>query len=101
MAVHILEVLAFAVGLYVVGEIWGYGSLVSVEPVAEANPTLLTTYIYFSFTSYTSLGIGDIYPVGMLRMLTGIESLLGLLMIGWSASFLYLEMRTFWRVEPE
>lgn len=101
MAAHILEVLVFAVGLYIVGEVWGYGALVYVEPIKDANAHSLASYVYFSFTSYTSLGIGDIYPQGMLRLLTGIEGLLGLLMIGWTASFLYLEMRAFWRVQGD
>jgi hypothetical protein len=33
---------------------------------------------------------------GYLRYLTGIEALLGLLLITWSASFLFLEMQKYW-----
>jgi len=51
---------------------------------------------YFSFTSYTTLGFGDIVPIGDLRYLTGLESLTGLVLITWSASFLYLEMTRYW-----
>jgi len=51
------------------------------------------TYLYLSFSTYTSLGIGDIYPTNELRLLCGVEALVGLLMIGWSASYIFLEMR--------
>lgn len=93
VTVHVAEIVVYGAGLYVVGEIWGMGSLLGDEALT------FQTYLYFSFASYTSLGIGDIFPIGSLRVLTGLEALLGLLMIGWTASFLFLEMRTFWSVE--
>ncbi|MBB6523314.1 potassium channel family protein [Pseudoteredinibacter isoporae] len=52
--------------------------------------------VYFSFTSYTTLGFGDIEPHGMVRYLTGIESLTGLVLVTWSASFLFYEMQKYW-----
>ena len=52
--------------------------------------------VYFSFTTYTTLGFGDVVPHGDLRYLTGLESLTGLLLITWTASFLYLEMTRYW-----
>jgi Ion channel len=57
------------------------------------------SYLYFSAESYTSLGLGDIYPLGPLRLITGIEALNGLLLIGWSASFTYLAMQKFWNIK--
>ncbi|MBT7370542.1 MAG: two pore domain potassium channel family protein, partial [Gammaproteobacteria bacterium] len=39
-------------------------------------------------------------PTGHLRFLSGLESLVGLVLIGWTASFIYVEMTRFWR-EPE
>ncbi len=51
---------------------------------------------YFSFTTYTTLGFGDISPIGRLRYLTGIESLTGLVLITWTASFLFYEMQRYW-----
>lgn len=53
--------------------------------------------VYFSATTYSTLGYGDIAPVGPIRFLAGTESLIGLVMITWSASFTYLEMEKFWR----
>lgn len=58
-------------------------------------------YLYFSVVTYTSLGIGDVYPLGGLRLVTGVEALSGLLMIGWSASFTYLSMERLWKRHAE
>ncbi|HET8731314.1 MAG TPA: potassium channel family protein [Moraxellaceae bacterium] len=58
-------------------------------------------YLYFSVVCYTSLGFGDIFPFGGLRMITGVEALCGLLMIGWSASFTYLCMERMWKAHVE
>jgi Ion channel len=61
---------------------------------------LAKTFLYFSTETYTSLGFGDVYPVGAMRLIAGIEALTGLLMIGWTASFTYLEMCRHWHA-PE
>lgn len=58
-------------------------------------------YLYFSAVSYTSLGFGDVYPYGGLRLVTGVEALCGLLMIGWSAWFTYLCMERMWKQHAE
>ena len=57
----------------------------------------LTTSLYLSAETYTSLGYGDIVPTGEVRLLAGIEALNGLLLIGWSASYTYIAMERFWR----
>jgi len=38
----------------------------------------------------------DIEPLGNLRYLIGVESLTGLVLITWTASFLYYEMQRHW-----
>ncbi len=53
-------------------------------------------YFYFSAATFTTLGLGDVVVEGPLRLLTGIESLNGLVLITWSASFTYLSMEKFW-----
>ena len=50
----------------------------------------LINYVYFSGVTYTSLGLGDIYPQDELRLLIAVEALLGLILIGWSVTFTYL-----------
>jgi hypothetical protein len=48
----------------------------------------LMTGIYFSLTTYSTLGYGDVVLRSSWRILAGIESLVGLLMIGWSTALL-------------
>ena len=50
-----------------------------------------------SAITYTTVGFGDVVPVGPIRFLSGMEALTGFVMIGWTASFTYLEMERFWR----
>lgn len=54
-------------------------------------------YLYYSTVSYTSLGLGDMFPSGALRLITGVEALNGLVLITWSASYTYLYMQKIWR----
>lgn len=53
-------------------------------------------YLYYSATTYTSLGVGDIFPLGGLRLLTAIEALNGLILITWSAAFTYFGVQRMW-----
>lgn len=50
----------------------------------------LLDYVYFSGESYSSLGLGDVYPTGGLRMLIAVEALLGLILIGWTVAYTYV-----------
>lgn len=58
--------------------------------------TSLEDCAFVSVVAYSSLGYGDHAPVGHARLLTGVEALNGLLLIGWSASFTYLAMERYW-----
>ena len=58
-----------------------------------------SSFLYFSAETYNSLGFADVYPVGEMRLLAGIEALTGLLMISWSASFTFLEVGRHWLVK--
>jgi hypothetical protein len=87
---HVLEMWLFAVGYYLLIRNGQFGSL-----QGQFNGSLLDC-AYFSFTTYTSLGFGDISPHGHLRFLAGLESLTGLVMITWTASFMFIEMQKFW-----
>ena len=90
LTAHAVEVWIFAVSFFLMHKAEGWGHL-------EGNFTgTLLDCVYFSFTTYTTLGTGDIVPHGDLRYLTGLESLTGLVLITWSASFLYLEMTRYW-----
>jgi voltage-gated potassium channel Kch len=67
----------------------------------DATHFSVSTSLYFSAETYTSLGYGDIVPTGDLRLLAGVEALNGLLLIGWSASYTFIAMERFWRAESK
>jgi hypothetical protein len=46
---------------------------------------------------FTTLGLGDLVPVGAVRFMTGTEALTGFVLIAWSASFTFVEMERFWK----
>jgi Ion channel len=54
------------------------------------------SYMYYSGVIYTSLGLGDIYTQGHIRFITAIETLNGLLLITWTASYTFLAMSRLW-----
>lgn len=87
---HAAEILLYAGAFYALVVWLASGQLVG--PGAFSFGSCL----YFSAETYTSLGFGDITPVGPVRMLAGVEALNGLLLIGWSASFTYISMERFW-----
>lgn len=92
---HAIEIWIFAVAYYFMIHTDGWGSL-----EGSFNGSLMDC-AYFSFTVFTTLGFGDIQPIGDLRYLTGIESLTGLVLITWTASFLFVEMQRHWGIDKE
>lgn len=82
-AVHLVEVLLYALGYYLASDIFGLGLLEGRQAAGELG------HFYASAVFYTSLGLGDIIPNGHLRFMAGVEALNGLLLIAWSASFLF------------
>ncbi len=90
LVAHAVEIWIFALAYYFMHHTDGWGHL-------EGNfDGSLLDCSYLSFTTFTTLGFGDIQPIGPLRHLTGIESLTGLVLITWTASFLYYEMQRYW-----
>jgi hypothetical protein len=87
---HSIEIWVFAISYYFMNMAEGWGNL-----TGRFDGSLMDCG-YFSFTVFSTLGFGDIEPVGHLRYLTGIESLTGLVLITWTASFLYYEMQRYW-----
>ena len=100
---HILEVLIFALAYYVYIQAEGFGQLIGGDLEGHGlfgtPSSSFIDCIYFSLTSYTSLGFGDLAPTGWLGFLAGVEALTGLLLIAWTASFMYLEMQKHWKVK--
>ncbi|TXS93838.1 two pore domain potassium channel family protein [Parahaliea maris] len=87
---HSIEIWIFALAYYAAIHYFGMGDLEGIDSEH------LLDCVYYSFTVYTTLGFGDLVPHGDIRYLTGIESLTGLVLITWTASFLYVEMQKYW-----
>jgi hypothetical protein len=100
--VKVLYAIASVLALHV-AEIWIFGLmtwlLLRLPECGHLGPVALHLfdYIYFSSATYSTVGFGDLAPVGPIRFLAGTEGLTGFVLITWSASFTYLEMERFWR----
>ncbi|MBL1319454.1 MAG: two pore domain potassium channel family protein [Methylophaga sp.] len=90
LTAHVIEIWLFALAYFLMINIEGLGAL------SGNFDQSLVDCSYFSFTTFTTVGFGDIEPTGHIRFLTGLESLAGLVLITWSASFLFLEMQKNW-----
>lgn len=59
----------------------------------------LENCMYLSAETYSSLGFGDVVPLGPIRLVAGMEALNGLLLIGWTTSYAYIAMERFWNAK--
>ena len=89
-AAHAVQILLYALAYYSL--VTWFGS----DVLHGLGDNALMNCIYFSAETFTSLGYGDILPVGPPRLLVGVEALNGLLLIGWSASYYFVMMERFW-----
>lgn len=95
LMVHVLSIALFAVSYFVLSEYFSLGTLKSDFPIEPID------YFYFSATTYTTLGIGDVHAQGPMRIVAALESLAGLVLIAWSATFTYLHMERFWTLHEK
>ena len=98
LVAHTLELWVFAVAYFLVDGRANSGELVMGfdMPGTVALDGDLFDCAYYSVTCYSTLGFGEITPVGPIRLPSGTEALVGLLMIAWSASYTYLYMQQHW-----
>lgn len=92
---HVLQILIYACVFLWLENTGGFGSI-----DGDRGHDLGDAF-YFSITSYTTLGIGDLYPLGAFRIISCVEALNGLVMVGWTASMTYLYMEKFWHLAPK
>jgi len=90
LSTHVVEIWLFA-GAYAALVQWP-----DIAGIRAFEPLTAMDFVYFSSVVYTTLGFGDMVPVGVIRMLTGTEALIGFGLLTWSASFTFLEMQRFW-----
>jgi hypothetical protein len=94
-AAHFVEIVLYAGVFAALHMTEGFGRIEG----AFAETAL--DFFYFSITCYTTLGIGDVYPAGPIRIIASTASLNGFLLITWSASFTYLMMQRYWHPERD
>ena len=89
---HVVEIWIFTLGYYYTLSLPEMGKLVG-ENLAHGG---LMDCAYLSFVTFTTVGYGDLVVHGYARYLTGLEALTGLVLVTWSASFLFIAMQRYW-----
>ena len=98
---HLISIWIFAVAYYLLIASGNFGHIeIAADPDAPFVNTLFNC-LYFSIVSYTSLGYGDLVPHDHLGTLAGLEALTGLVLIAWTASFIFMQMERGWHVETD
>ena len=83
LMLHVIEVIVWALA---------YRAL---TPISSLDT--LEKAIYFSVVTFTTLGYGDItLPEQEWRILSGIEALNGILLVGWTTAFLFAVVQRSW-----
>jgi len=90
LAGHVLEIFLFALAIKLLVSFPEFGSVIG------DFTGIWEDYLYLSAVNYTSIGADSIRLTGPVRMLAAGETLAGLMMIAWSASFTYLKMEMIW-----
>lgn len=91
LGLHVAEIWIFGVAL------WGLLGYPNAGLVSGAHPLGLLDAVYMAAVTFTTVGFGDLAPVGPIRFLSGTMALTGFVLITWSASFTFIEMERFWR----
>lgn len=83
LALHTLEIVIWAIT---------YKNLVPINELASFEEA-----VYFSIVTFTSLGYGDITLSEGWRLLSGIEALNGIILVGWSTAMIFAVVQHVWR----
>lgn len=85
IGVHLTIILCFAVAMWCASQYLNLGSL------GQDRPFGFMDYFYHSSVSYSTLGLSEV-PEGHLKNMTALESLTGIILLTWSATFYYKVM---------
>lgn len=92
--IHVLEI-----GLYAAVYALAVGPMDMGGFVGERAMSRMD-FFYYAAETYSSLGYGDIYPQGAVRVIASISPLNGVLLLAWSAAFLFSLVED-WRVRQD
>lgn len=87
LVAHLAEVLLFALAFWMFFEF---------DTPKVGQHVSFADAVFISVESYTSLGTAAGFPLGLMRLMAGVEAVVGLILIGWTASYTYLVMQQFW-----
>lgn len=90
-----LYMIITGVTLTLIAQIWLWGFI--YLGVGAFND--LETAIYFSASSYTTVGFGDVYLGKDWRLLSSIEAMNGFMMFGWATAFMFGVINNLYRKE--
>ena len=93
LGLHVLEIGLYAWLLDVLLNTGRFGSLQG----AGDDPAFATVF-YFAAVAYTTLGFGDILPLGAMRLITIVLPLTGMILVAFSASVIILAVQRSWSV---
>lgn len=82
-AVHIVE------SFYFTGIYWAAHQLLELGEFTKAFKPIFRDYVYHSLVTMTTLGLSEFNPEGHIKFITAMQSLLGFMMLTWSATFYY------------
>ncbi len=82
-ALHTLEIVIWAAA---------YMALVPINELASFEEA-----VYFSFVTFTTLGYGDISLSEGYRLLSGIEALNGIILVGWTTAMIFSVVQRIWQ----
>ena len=83
VALHVLEIVLWA---------FAYRAMVPDSDLANFEQA-----VYFSFVTFTTLGYGDITLSESWRLLSGIEALNGILLVGWTTAMIFAVVQRIWQ----
>ena len=86
-ALHVAEIMVWAIGYLVM--------------VPDEQLNTLEAAFYFSAVTFTTLGYGDITLDSAWRLLSGIQAINGILLVGWSTAFIFAVLQRSWQSELE
>ncbi|MGI9221891.1 MAG: potassium channel family protein [Woeseiaceae bacterium] len=64
--------------------------------VPDAELATFEEAVYFSFVTFTTLGYGDITLSEGFRLLSGIEALNGIILVGWTTAMIFAVVQRIW-----